>query len=158
MMMHNGDIVIPHHKFKQLSEWYYRVQKVENYEFPFVKCSIISTKCFINFRPAIIRLWNSNRRISLVKGWVYLRLGKVRSSQVSDVYAHRMTRNSVIVIPPHDFMQISRWYYGDSKIENYEFSFVKCGMISIQRSINFRTTIINLWNSYTRIFLMKGWV
>jgi hypothetical protein len=51
-------------------------------------------------------------------------------------------RNGVIIIPPHEFKQLSCWYYRVYKVENYEFSFVKYGIVSIQNLINFRQGII----------------
>jgi hypothetical protein len=51
-------------------------------------------------------------------------------------------RNGVIVIPPHDFKQICRWYNCVLKDKNYEFLFVTYGIISMQNLINFRPAII----------------
>jgi hypothetical protein len=54
MIMGNG-VIIPPHKFKQLSCWYYRLQKVKKYEFAVFTYGIISVRKFINFRPAILQ-------------------------------------------------------------------------------------------------------
>jgi hypothetical protein len=29
----------------------------------------------------------------------------------SDAHAHSIMRNGIIIIPPHDFKESSRWYY-----------------------------------------------
>jgi hypothetical protein len=38
-------------------------------------------------------------------------LGQDRFGKVCDAHAQRVMGNGVIIIPPHDFKQSSRWYY-----------------------------------------------
>jgi hypothetical protein len=54
--MGSGVIIIPPHDFTQLSYWYYRVQKVKEYEFAGVTSGITSTPNFIKILTHIIWL------------------------------------------------------------------------------------------------------
>jgi hypothetical protein len=52
--MGSGVIIISPHDLKQLSSWYYREEKVKNYDFAVVSYhGITSIPNLINFRPAI---------------------------------------------------------------------------------------------------------
>jgi hypothetical protein len=61
---------------------------------------------------------------------------------VSDGHAQKIMRNGVIVIPPHDFKQLSGWYCRVQKVKNYEPSIVTYGIICLQNFINFLPAII----------------
>jgi hypothetical protein len=56
--------------------------------------------------------------------------------------------NGVIIIPPHDFKQPSRWYYRVQKIKKHEFRVVTYGIKSIPNFINFRSAILFLSNPH----------
>jgi hypothetical protein len=53
-------------------------------------------------------------------------------------------RIGVIGIPPHEFQQQSRWYYGVHGVKNDEFVVVTYGTTSIQNFINFHRAILPL--------------
>jgi hypothetical protein len=82
-----------------------------------------------------------------------LSFGKVRLS-----HAQRFLRNGVIVIPPHDFRQLCRWYYRMWKVAVYEFSFITSGIMCIQNFIDFLSAITYLWNSHWGVSGVKGFI
>jgi hypothetical protein len=74
-----NEVITPPHDFKQPPCLYYQEKEVKEYEFGVVTYGITSIPNFINFRPAILQLFNASRRASIVKtsdlvelGWVGL--------------------------------------------------------------------------------------
>jgi hypothetical protein len=57
----------PPREFEHASRWYYRVHEIRKYEFLVGTYGITSTKNFNDFRPAVLLLWNSCRRVSVVE-------------------------------------------------------------------------------------------
>jgi hypothetical protein len=67
--MGNGVIIIinPRRDFRHPSQWCYRVQAAEKYEFGEVTYGITSIPNFTNFRPAIHLLFQAYKRTSVAK-------------------------------------------------------------------------------------------
>jgi hypothetical protein len=66
------------------------VKEIEKYEFRVISNGITSISNFMKIRPGILYLLSTNMLIS------FARFG-------CDAHAQRITGNSVIIVPPHEF-------------------------------------------------------
>jgi hypothetical protein len=57
-------------------------------------------------------------------------------------------RNSDTSVTPEEFKTLSRCYYQMYEVTDHEFSIVTSGIKFIPNFINFRLTILYLWNTY----------
>jgi hypothetical protein len=73
-----------------------------------------------------IKLLNAYRRKTQVKDEV----SWIMSGYVRDAHAQRIMDNGIIITPPHDFKQISRWYFHVQLLTKYTFGVIICGIKS----------------------------
>jgi hypothetical protein len=130
--MGDGVITSPH-DFNQQSHWDYRVQEGIKYEIRAVTYGITSMQNLMNFRPAITRYEMRTDGHYLRRGWVGL--GWVRFGQVSG--AQNIMDSGVIIIHPHDLMELSCWCHLEFKVENYKFAVVTYGITTTPNFIKF---------------------
>jgi hypothetical protein len=98
MIMGSGVIIISPHEFKELSCWYYREYKAENYEFAFVPYGTPTIPNFTTFFSPLstFEMRTEGHHIEEVKK------GFVRLSQVRDAHAQNIMGSGIFIIPPHE--------------------------------------------------------
>jgi hypothetical protein len=99
---------------------------------------------------SIMYLFNAHKLLSQVK----LKLGWLRSDWASDAHAQRIMGNGVIT-PPHDFKQLSRWYYRLNKIKKYAIEVITYGIKSIPNFMKILAGITLLLNAHKSISQVK---
>jgi hypothetical protein len=73
----------------------------------------------------------------------WVQLGQVALGYVSDAHAQSIMRKGVAGgVPPRDFKVLSGWYYRINGVRNCDFGEITCGITSVQKFINIRTTIM----------------
>jgi hypothetical protein len=60
----------------------------------------------------------------------------------SDAHAQSIIDNDFIIIPPHDFEHLSRWYYRVLEVKKCELGAVTCGTTSIPSLMESLTAIV----------------
>jgi hypothetical protein len=62
--------------------------------------------------------------------------------QSSDAHAQKVIMGNGVIIPLHDFEQLSRWYYREKKGLNYVTGVLAYGITFMPNFMNFRPAIL----------------
>jgi hypothetical protein len=66
--------------------------------------------------------------------------------------------NGVIIIPHHDLKQLPCWYYGEYKVNDYEFAVVTYGITTLPISLISAQSLSSYEKHTDGHHLSRGWV